>query len=178
MKDRKRGQIPSCVPLSYRMFLKDRKAYRQVLVRIQERRAACQPPDPLLEDGAPTAPWPNGTPGPNRLGAINKCAGWLDEDLGRPDIKGIVHQLNTLKAELTKRGLRYTNMAGSFLARLYSPQTEWTKSWENSWLIRHAGVEKRHDVLDIGGASTIFSFYLMSQGCRVVVIDNDWNNLA
>ena len=45
--------------------------------------------------------------------------------------------------------------------------------WEDAWLIRHAHVEPGYTVLDVGGASTTFSFYLASLGCHVVIVDND-----
>jgi len=43
-------------------------------------------------------------------------------------------------------------------------------------VIRHAGIASGQTVLDVGGASTIFSFYVASRGCQVVVVDNDWAN--
>lgn len=115
-------------------------------------------------------------PAPNPPGAINKCVRWLEEDLARPDIKAIADQLVALKAELTRRGLRFTNTAGNFLAREYHADYERGKLWENAWVFRHSGVEAGETVLDVGGASTIFSFYLASLGCRVDVVDNDWSN--
>lgn len=172
MKDSARDRHPGYVPLSYRAFLRVRKVYRQTTTRLQERLAA-RHVIPLTEellglvtDGAV----------PNPVGAINKCVRWMEEDLARPDIKAISDQLVALKAELTQRGLRFTNTAGNFLARQYHPEHERGKLWENAWTIRHAGVQAGEAVLDVGGASTIFSFYLASLGCRVEVVDNDWSN--
>jgi 2-polyprenyl-3-methyl-5-hydroxy-6-metoxy-1,4-benzoquinol methylase len=48
------------------------------------------------------------------------------------------------------------------------------KLWENAWILTHADVKPESRILDAGGASTIFSFYLASKGCEVCVIDSDW----
>ena len=173
MKDRVRDRFPAYLPRAAVAFLVARKVYRQTITRLQERRAARRPPDPLLDDGA-SAPLTQPTPNPPE--AINKCAGWMEEDLARPDVKAVADQLDALKVELAQRGLRFTNTAGNFLARQFHPAHKHGKLWENAWTIRHSGVAPGQTVLDVGGASTIFSFYLASLGCRVVVIDNDWAN--
>lgn len=172
MKDPARERYPGYVPRSYRAFLRVRKLYRQTAIRLQERLAARQAtsiteePMALVTDGAVSNP----------PGAINKCVRWMEEDLARPDIKAIVDQLVALKAELTRRGLRFTNTAGNFLAREYHPEHERGKLWENAWVVRHSGVQAGEAVLDVGGASTIFSCYLAGLGCRVDIVDNDWSN--
>ncbi len=176
MKDRAADRIPPYVPWTYRAFLKVRKSYRQHLTRAQERAAARRPLDPLLADGEPAAGWSDGVPVPNPRAAVSKCARWMDEDLVRPDVKAIVEALVALKAALTRRGLRFTNTAGNFLPRLYHPETERGKLWEDAWVLRHSDIRPGQRVLDVGGASTIFSFYLASLGCRMVVVDNDWAN--
>lgn len=176
MKDAWRERLPSCIPWPWRMLLQVRKGWRQAVTRWQERRAAGRPLDPLLGDGEPVEPLGEQVFASNPRDAINKCARWLEEDLQRPDIKAIADQIRALKAELTAKGLRFTNTAGNFLAREYRPPFEEGKLWEDAWLIRHSGVSPGHDVLDVGGASTIFSCYLASLGCRVVVVDNDWAN--
>ncbi len=175
-KDRLRDRLPPCLPLSYQTFLRIRKVYRQTRTRIQERRLARQPLDPLLADGEVAGSWVDGASVPNPVAAINKCAYWMEDDLGRPDIQAITDQMVALKAQLTSRGLRFTNPAGNFLAREYHPNLERAKLWENAWVTRHTQPAPGHRVLDIGGASTIFSFYLASRGCRVAVVDNDWAN--
>lgn len=158
------------------MLLQLRKVYRQGLTRWQECLAARRPLDPLLEDGEPMEPLGERAFAPNPREAITKCARWHEEDLQRPDIKAVADQLRALQAELTAKGLRFTNTAGNFLAREYDPRYESGKLWEEAWLLRHAGAAAGQRVLDIGGASTIFSFYLASLGCRVTVLDNDWAN--
>lgn len=176
MKDRARDRFPSYCPMSYRTWLKARKIYRQTFTRIQERKASRQPLDPLLEDGPMVAPSLFETPELNPVNAINKCARWLEEDLRRDDIKAITDPLGALKAELTQKRLRFTNTAGNFLAREYHTGSERGKLWEDSWVIRHADINPGYKVLDVGGASTAFSFYLASLGCHVVIVDNDWAN--
>ncbi|MBI3321851.1 MAG: class I SAM-dependent methyltransferase [Candidatus Omnitrophica bacterium] len=176
MKDRMREKFPSSVPLPHRLALQARKLYRQTAVRIQEARAARQKPNPLHEDGEAATPVIEAVPPLNPHGAINKCARWVEEDLQRPEIKAVVDRLGALERELSRRGLRFTNTAGNFLPRQYHPELITNKRWENAWLIGQSRVAPGHRVLDVGGASTIFSFYLASLGCRVAVVDNDWAN--
>ncbi len=176
MKDRFSERFPFYIPWIQRIWLQARKVYRQTTTRMQERAAARRPLDPLLDDAERLGP-PLGTAIiPNPVEAINKCARWFEEDLARPDVKVIVDQLQALKGELASHDLRFTNTAGNFLRREYHPESEWGKLWEDAWLIRHAGISPGQLVLDVGGASTIFSFYLANIGCRVVVVDNDWAN--
>ncbi len=176
MKDRWRERFPACVPWPWRALLQARKVWRQSLTRWQERAAARRPLNPLLEDGEPMEPIGERAFAPNPREALTKCAQWHEEDLQQPDIKAVVDQLQALRAELTAKGLRFTNTAGNFLAREYDPRYESGKLWEACWTIAHSRVAPAHTVLDIGGASTIFSFYLASLGCRVAVVDNDWAN--
>lgn len=176
MKDPWRERFPSSISWPARARLQLRKVCRQTLTRWQERAAAGRPPDPLLEDGEPAEPPGERVFAANPRDAITKCARWLEDDLQRPDIRAIADQLRALRAELTAKGLRFTNTAGNFLAREYHHETEEGKLWEDAWLIRHALVVPEHRVLDVGGASTIFSFFLASLGCRVAVVDNDWAN--
>ena len=145
-------------------------------MRIQEAIAARQLADSDGHDPDAFQLPPASAVAQNPVEAINKCAQWMEEDLSRPDVKAIADRIVALRADLTRRGLRYTNTAGNFLARQYQPDYERGKLWENAWVIRHAGVRPGETVLDVGGASTIFSFYLASLGCRVAVVDNDWGN--
>lgn len=176
MKKHTDDRYPSYCPPFYRAWLKVRKIYRQTLTRLQERAASKRPLDPLFEDGEAISPDLYKTPGPNPIDAVNKCAGWMDEDMARSDVKEIVDQFNDLKKEMTGRGLFFTSTAGTFVARTYHDHLEWKKLWENAWIIRHAEMKPGYKVLDIGGASTTFSFYLARLGYPVVVVDNDWAN--
>lgn len=173
-QDRDADRFPPCVPPHVRAGLKLRKLYRQSATRWQERQAAHHPFDALLADGEPDRLLV--AEAPNPLHAVNKCGRWYLEDLDRPEIAPIAQRMEALKAALTSRGLRYTNTAGNFLAREFHPVHERGKLWENAWVIRHSDVRPGQVVLDVGGASTIFSFYLASLGCRVTVVDNDWAN--
>ncbi|MBI2105121.1 MAG: class I SAM-dependent methyltransferase [Candidatus Omnitrophica bacterium] len=176
MKDPWRDRFPSYIPWRWRLLLQLRKVCRQSLTRWQEQAAAARPPDPLLDDGEPAEPIGERAFAPNPREALTKCAQWHEEDLQRPDLKAVADQLNALRAELTAQRLRFTNTAGTFLAREYHPRFESGKLWEAAWTILHSRVAPAHEVLDIGGASSLFSFYLASLGCRVTVLDNDWAN--
>ena len=173
-KDRDADRFPPYVPFHVRAGLKLRKLYRQSMTRWQERQAARRPLDAALADGEPDQPLVADAPNPPH--AVNKCARWYLEDLERPDIAPIAQRMDALKAALTSRGLKYTNTAGNFLAREFKPISERGKLWENAWVVRHADVQPGQRILDVGGASTIFSFYLASLGCHVTVVDNDWAN--
>jgi SAM-dependent methyltransferase len=174
MKDSARDRFPAHLSSACRIRLRARKVWRQTLTRLQERAARCRPLDPLLADGEPDSPW--GQDGANPPEALTKCARWLEEDLARPDVKAIADELRVLKEDLDRRGLRYTNTAGSFLRREYGVPAEHSKAWENAWVLRHAEVRPGQRALDVGGASTLFSFYLARLGCDVAVADNDWSN--
>lgn len=176
MKERSRERFPAYLTGPQRLALKARKVYRQTATRLSEWRAARRPLDPLLHDGVNGAPLKENPALPNPPEAINKCAQWTEDDLQRPDIRRVAEGLCALKDTLTSRGLRFTNTAGNFLPREYLPGSERGKLWENAWLAHHAGLQPNHTVLDVGGASTIFSFYAASLGCRIDVVDNDWAN--
>lgn len=176
MKDAARDRFPSYLPFGYRVFLRLRKIQRQTTTRLAESTAAKNPLDPLLADGATVYPAPEAFDRPNPAAALTKCARWFEEDLKRPDVKAVADGLISLQAQLDSRGLRYTNTAGNFLRREYQPEMEHGKLWENAWVLAHSVVLPSQRVLDVGGASTIFSFYLASLGCQVTVVDNDWAN--
>ncbi len=176
MKDPARDRFPSCLPWWYRAFLRLRKLYRQTTVRLQESAAAKRPLDPLLADGEPVPAASGSCSPPNPAGVLTKCARWLEEDLRQPSVQMLAERILALQAQMESLGLRYTNTAGNFLRREYHPATERGKLWENAWVLAHAAITPGQRVLDVGGASTSFSFYLASLGCDVVVVDNDWGN--
>lgn len=176
MRDENKERYPSYVPYPYRLFLKLRKVYRQVSVRQAEAAARRKPPEGIIPDGEARWPQLNGKLPPNPPQAINKSAVWIDEDLARPELKNLADAVEALKETLKAKGLRFTNTAATFLPRMFYPRSERTKLWENVWTFYHSGVKAGHRVLDVGGASTPFSFYLGSMGCAVSVLDNDWGN--
>lgn len=176
MKDSARERYPSYLPPLNRLTLRIRKIQRQSAVRLEEAQAAKQPLDPLHSDGKQRDRVLAPARLPNPPTAINKCAYWYEEDLARPDVKIVADKFLSLKTQLSEKGLRFTNTAGNFLAREYHAETERGKLWENAWVARHAQLSAGQKMADIGGASTLFSFYLASIGCDVTVIDNDWAN--
>lgn len=176
MRDEYRERFPPYIPLYYHMFVKLRKVYRQTMVRVAESQARRKGPKGIIPDGDASWFQPKGESIPNPAEAINKSAIWLDEDLAKAEIKALAEKVNALRDELRRKGLCFTTTAATFISRMFYPKAERGKLWENIWLIYHSGVRPRSRVLDIGGASSIFSFYLASIGCSVAVVDNDWNN--
>jgi SAM-dependent methyltransferase len=112
--------------------------------------------------------------GQTKTPLINKTFSGLKADLERPDVKTIVSELKELQDTLTSKGLKFTSAGGSFKSKDYVPAKELNKMWENAWVLACAAPKPGEVVLDLGGASTIFSFYLALKGCRVYCIDNDW----
>lgn len=146
------------------------------MVRRAERLARKKLPAGVEPDGAGI--WydmeKNGLP--DMRFAVNKCARWLEEDLTRRELAVLVQDIEALKQEMREKNVRFTNTAATFLSRMFYPRSERTKLWENVWTIHHSGVRPGHRALDVGGASTPFSFYLAKMGCAVTVLDNDWGN--
>lgn len=176
MKSDKSSRIPEYIPKYYRIFIKFRKFLRQTKVRIVEsmaRRGGCAGVEP---DGAPVCIPREERPAASKSEDINRSDILLDEDMERPEIRALAVKMEKVKEKLEARELKYTNTAGTFLSRMFYPRSERTKLWENLWVISRSDVKPGHRVLDIGGASTAFSFYLADLGCSVAVIDNDWGN--
>ena len=172
MEDSKRERFPEYIPLYYRVFAKIRKVRRQLEVRLAENKAAREGCAGVTPDGEAVCAPAEGVP----AGAINRSAAGIDDDLKSPEMLSLAEGLDLLKKEMDSRGYKYTNTAGTFLSRMFYPRSERTKLWENLWVIHHSGVKPGHKVLDIGGASTAFTFYLANIGCSVSVVDNDWGN--
>lgn len=166
-------RFPSYIPLSYRIFCAVRKVKRQSCVRLNEYKAKINGPSDVIPDGPFVLS--NGEVKFNPRGAINKSAFWIDEDLSSPGIKNIADKIEAVKGLLRSKNLHYTSSAGMFAKNTYTPESEKRKLWENAWVVAHSGVKAQDKVLDIGGASTAFVFYLASLGCSVKVIDNDWS---
>jgi SAM-dependent methyltransferase len=169
-------RVPAYVPWPYKVFLNIRKALRQSGARIAEKRFRAEG-NPMLEPDGP-AVW---TPAAQALGTNpaqtgNKGCWWLDEDLARPELAQIANAIEGVKKSLKDKELRFTNTAATFLPRMFYPRSERSKLWENSLAVHHSGLKDGERVLDIGGASTPFSFYLASRSCDVAVLDNDWAN--
>lgn len=176
MRDEYNERFPPYIPFYYRMFVKLRKVYRQTMVRVAESTARRTGPKGIIPDGDAYWSEPKGESIPNPAEAINKSARWLDKDMAKAEIKALAEKVNALRKELRRKGLCFTTAAATFISRMFYPKAEKGKLWENVWLIYHSGVRPKSRVLDIGGASSVFSFYLASIGCSVAVVDNDWNN--
>ncbi|MBU0571243.1 MAG: class I SAM-dependent methyltransferase [Candidatus Omnitrophica bacterium] len=176
MRDDLKERFPRYVPLYYRVLVKTRKIYRQAMVRLAEVKARSSANSNIIPDDDAVTFGGSGDISFDRSGWINKSAAWINEDMTVPGVAALTREIDALKKKLDEEGLKYTNTAGTFLSRMFYPRSEETKLWENTWTLHCSGVRSAHRVLDIGGASTIFSFYLASIGCSVSVIDNDWGN--
>lgn len=161
--------VPAGVPLYYRIYLLLCKSTRSIKRQfVKEKyhnlieKDVFNTSNHLLRIGETKAP------------LINKTFTDFKIDLERDDVDSIVSEISKLKNNLSSKGLRFTSAAGSFKSKDYVPDKELIKTWENAWILTHAVPQCKDTVLDLGGASTIFSFYLGSRGCRVYCIDNDW----
>lgn len=175
MKKPKHQQFPGYLPFYYKLFCMIRKFKRQTFVRLNEQKARRTGPKDIIPDGNSDLIFPAGTVKDNPKKVINKCGVWMDEDLSVPLVKKAAGEIESVKELLRSKGLRYTSAAGMFIDRTYTPDSEKRKLWENSWIASHSQLLPGLKVLDIGGASTAFVFYLANLGCSVKVIDNDWS---
>lgn len=176
MKNRYKDVYPSYLPFYYFCFLRIRKAYRQHMTRQGERAAKRAGPQGIVPDGNGRWSQPVNGKIANPVNHINRSALWMDDDLNLPQIKEITQGIEQIKKDLTAKGLKYTATAASFIPRMYTDYSEKKNSWENAWCFLHSGTKPGERILDIGGASTAFNFYLAGLGCSVAIIDNDWNN--
>lgn len=177
--DELRKKIPSYLSPQCKFSLGVRKFYRQTTTRFQEflDRDKIDRGELLLKTHShsivadhPSKKNPEGM-------RINKSGKDFLEDLREERTQTISQEILSLNKELNQRGLRYVNAAGNFLSWLYDPNfQESNKMWEYCWMIRHSKIKSPAKILDVGGASTLFSFYLASKGCEVAIIDNDWAN--
>ncbi|MBP9854689.1 MAG: methyltransferase domain-containing protein [Candidatus Omnitrophica bacterium] len=175
-KNRFRDVYPPYLPPFYFLLLKLRKSYRQRMTRFTEERVRRSGPVHIVADGDGEWTVPVNGLIPNPVQHINRSALWMDEDLNLPEIKAIIKEINDIKQTLTSRGLKFTSTAASFIPRMYTEYSEKKNAWENAWCFLHSKVKPTDKVLDIGGSSTAFNFYLASLGCKVSSVDNDWNN--
>ncbi|NQT24630.1 class I SAM-dependent methyltransferase [candidate division KSB1 bacterium] len=108
----------------------------------------------------------------------------------------IIAELGDLIKNLQGRGLKISSWAGYFeltgaknsnevLNRgfNYKPLEEavddinfpWFLYWEIVWVVINASFQKGQKVLDMGGSSSLFSYYLASKGLNVTTIDMQRN---
>jgi len=171
----KEDNLPAYIPPYYRAWLLLSKL-RKSLKRRQApflRRARSNEEAPVCPAGKEHLLELVKTAEPN---AINKTAFHYKEDLALPNVAGVVSEIEALEKLLDIDKLRYSNFAGNFSPADYRADSQERKMWEMTWLILNSGVTVGSSVLDVGGASTPFSFYLANKGNKVRVIDNDWGD--
>lgn len=114
-------------------------------------------------------------------------------DLDRPDTRSIVREVNALAAELERRDLRASTWYGSLelpqpweweqVNRGYGYEPldgaaddarwPWFLYWEIAWLALNTEFVRGQRVLDLGGSSSLFSYFLAARGLSVVAVDLD-----
>jgi len=121
-------------------------------------------------------------------GVINKT---MDRaDLDTVGARAIVDELNGLIRELKDRGLRISSWYGCFdlsgdrgerinRGYGYRPLDDaaddalfpWFLYWQIVWVVLHGGFSRQQRILDLGGSSSLFSYYLAARGYDVTTID-------
>jgi 2-polyprenyl-3-methyl-5-hydroxy-6-metoxy-1,4-benzoquinol methylase len=113
-------------------------------------------------------------------------------DLDSASARRIAGELNALIVDLHNRDLRISSWYGlleasadvEIIQRLnrgidYRPlpgaadddRFPWFRYWEIAWVCQHVDFKPGEMVLDLGGSSSLFSYYLASRGLRVTTID-------
>jgi len=164
--------VPRYIPLSHRLFLLLNKLSQSIKRRYFTSSVETHVlPDENIEDKHVQF-------GVNDKNSpvINKTVVDIDLDLEKPEFKDIINALEELREDLKAAGLCVTNFAGNFKSKDYIPVKERNKLWENVSVLSAMRCDPNDAILDIGGASTLFSFYVASRGCAVSVVDNDWGN--
>jgi 2-polyprenyl-3-methyl-5-hydroxy-6-metoxy-1,4-benzoquinol methylase len=113
-------------------------------------------------------------------------------DLDSPRAREVIDELNALIVDLRARGLKISSWYGRFdlsgdpksnevINRGYGYSAvpgavddrnfPWFLYWEIAWVLCHADIRPGQRLLDLGGTSSLFSFYLASKGVDVVTVD-------
>lgn len=87
-----------------------------------------------------------------------KISSWY----GRFDLSGNPHS-----AEWINRGYGYKSIEGAADDKNFP----WFLFWEVVWVVLNSDFAAEHKVLDLGGSSSLFSYYLASKGLDVTTID-------
>jgi 2-polyprenyl-3-methyl-5-hydroxy-6-metoxy-1,4-benzoquinol methylase len=87
-----------------------------------------------------------------------KTSAWY----GRFDLTG-----DPGSSEVINRGPGYTPLPGAADDRNFP----WFLYWEIVWVVLHAGFRPGQRVLDLGGSSSLFSYYLASKGLEVDTVE-------
>jgi 2-polyprenyl-3-methyl-5-hydroxy-6-metoxy-1,4-benzoquinol methylase len=69
--------------------------------------------------------------------------------------------------ERVNRGRRYRPLPGAADDR----HLPWFLYWEIAWVVTHNSFQPGDRLLDLGGSSSLFSYYLASKGLRVTTVD-------
>jgi hypothetical protein len=114
------------------------------------------------------------------------------DDLVAPGARAVARELDELVADLQRRGLPISSWYGSFelphepdsLERInrgygYEPLEgsvddrlfPWFLYWEIAWLTMNNDFAPGQRLLDLGGCSSLFSFYMASKGLDVLALD-------
>ncbi len=113
-------------------------------------------------------------------------------DLARTECEQIIRELADLKRRMREVGVMHSSWYGRIdgspslwdranRGMSYEPLAGWDDDdrvpwfllWEISWLVSHTSLKPGQCVLDLGGASSLFSCYLADRGCRVISVDLD-----
>lgn len=113
-------------------------------------------------------------------------------DLDSPAAREVLDELNALIIDLRARGLKISSWYGRFdlsgdpgsneaINRGYGYRGidgavddrnfPWFLYWEIAWVMLNADIRPGQRLLDLGGTSSLFSFYLASKGVDVVTVD-------
>lgn len=123
-------------------------------------------------------------------GIINKTMELSDLESDRA--RNIIMELNDLIGDLKKNNLKISSWYGNFELTGNKDTAEWVNRgynykpidqavddknfpwflyWEIVWVVMNAEFSKGQKVLDLGGSSSLFSYYLASKGIDVTTID-------
>jgi SAM-dependent methyltransferase len=121
---------------------------------------------------------------------INKTMSFAD--LGSDEARRIMAELDALVVALRAKGLKISSWYGEFdlsgdpssfeqinRGYGYTPLAgaiddlsfPWFLYWEIVWVVLNSGLEDGQRILDLGGSSSLFSFYLASKGFSVATVD-------
>ncbi len=109
------------------------------------------------------------------MDAINKT---LDlGDLRRGTYASLVREIDSFIKVLSQRGVRFTTYQAEFDTGWGEGNIWFTrKLWEICTVIVQSELKPGIRILDCGGASTLFSFFLASKGFEVHTADIDWRS--
>lgn len=112
------------------------------------------------------------------------------EDLSSPEAKAVMQELNALILDIRNRGLKVSSWYGSFdledeplepinRGYHYTPiegavddtNFPWFLYWEIVWIVLNIPLKPGQRLLDLGGSSSLFSYYMASKGLDVSTVD-------